>query len=200
VTCRPAAATLLAVVAAGCGGSESPDRPAPPVVSVLATGSERATGFAVAPGRVVTVEHALPRRAPVRTSAGPAVVLLRDARVDLALLSVRGLHGSGIETTAAKGGDSVRLLLLRDGQVAARSAVVRRAIEAHVRAPGAARPVSRPALELDARLRAGDSGAPVLTDDGELAGVLFARSRKRSDTAYAVDARGLDDFLSDSGG
>jgi S1-C subfamily serine protease len=202
VTRRAVAATVLAVVAAGCGGAESPDRPAPPVVSVLATGSERATGFAVAPGRVVTVAHAVPggRSVGLDSPARSAHVLRRDRSADLALIAVRGLPAPGVETAAAKAGDSVRLLLLRDGRVAGRSATVRRAIEAHVRGPGSSRPLRRPALELDVRVRAGDSGAPVLTGDGRLAGVLFARSRNRSDTAYAVDARGLDEFLSENGG
>ncbi len=98
----------------------------------------------------------------------------------------------------------MRVLALRGGRVVSLAASVRRAIDARVSAPGADRALSRPALELEARLRAGDSGAPVLTEDGELAGVLFARSRTRADTAYAVDAaaveRGLVEFLAESEG
>jgi len=141
----------------------------------------------------------LPGAVPVRVQAGrgeplPARVLRRDARTDLALLGVDGLGGRAIETTATKAGASVRLRLLRDGGVATTAATVRRAIEAHVRAPGASRAVRRPALELDARPRAGDSGAPVLAD-GKLAGVLFARSREHAGTAYAVDARAVERLL-----
>jgi S1-C subfamily serine protease len=187
---RFAVAPLLVLAAVGCGDSDSPPR----VVSVLGQGSERATGFAVAPGQVVTVAHAVPDGVRVRTASGAARVLRRDPRADLALLAVRGVRASGVETAAVKGGDSVRLLLLRDGQVDARSVVVRRAIEAHVSAPGSSA-VSRPALELDVRLRAGDSGAPVLTGDGELAGVLFARSRNNRGTAYAVDAAAVEELL-----
>jgi hypothetical protein len=62
-----------------------------------------------------------------------------------------------------------------------------------VRAAGADHALVRPALELSAvdgtgRVAPGDSGAAVVTDSGELAGVVFAASRDRSDTAYAVDA------------
>jgi hypothetical protein len=89
----------------------------------------------------------------------------------------------------------VRLRLLRDGGVVTRAAAVRRAIDARVRAPAPSRPLHRPALELAARLRAGDSGAPVLADGGEVAGVLFARSRDAAGTAYAVDARAVDALL-----
>jgi S1-C subfamily serine protease len=198
---RGVAAPLLLAVAAlapGCADSASPDPPR--VVSVLGAGTERATGFTVGPGRVLTVAHTLPGDAPIRVQAGrddprPVRVLRRDARTDLALLAVNGLGGRAIETTAANGGDSVRLRLLRDGGVVTRAARVRRAIEAHVQAPGAARPLRRPALELEARLHAGDSGAPVLTDGGELAGVLFARSRDATGTAYAVDAQAVEMLL-----
>ena len=45
----------------------------------------------------------------------------------------------------------------------------------------------RPALELRAAVAVGDSGAPVVTSGGRVAGVVFARSRTRADVAYAVD-------------
>jgi S1-C subfamily serine protease len=89
----------------------------------------------------------------------------------------------------------VGVLVVRDGRVVTVAASLRRSIDARVSAAGAGRVHRRPALELDARLRAGDSGAPVLTDDGEVAGVLFARSRNQRDTAYAVDARALEALL-----
>jgi hypothetical protein len=41
----------------------------------------------------------------------------------------------------------------------------------------------------------GDSGAAVVTDSGELAGIVFAASRNRADTAYAVDASRLRHLL-----
>jgi len=66
---------------------------------------------------------------------------------------------------------------------------------AHVRAPGAERALTRPALELAAGVEAGDSGAPVLSSSGALAGVIFATSNRRTDTAYAVDASALTRLL-----
>jgi hypothetical protein len=55
--------------------------------------------------------------------------------------------------------------------------------------------VVRPALELSARIAPGDSGAAVVSDGGALAGVVFAASRNRSDTAYAVDASAVRQLL-----
>lgn len=60
---------------------------------------------------------------------------------------------------------------------------------------GAQRAVARPSLELSARVAPGDSGAPVITDAGALAGVVFAASRKRANTAYAVDASAVTHLL-----
>lgn len=197
-----AAALLLALGAlgAGCEDSGSPPRAPPRVVSVLGTGSERATAFAVAPGRLVTVAHAVPPEASVRVQAGRrrpyrARVLARDVRTDLAVLAVPRLRGPVLETATAGDEEDVRVMVLRGGRVASAGSTVRRAIDAHVRAPGAPRPLTRPALELEARLRAGDSGAPVLTDGGELAGVVFARSRNYPDTAYAVAAQVVERLL-----
>lgn len=194
----------LAALAAGCAEqSASPPAGEPRVVAVLGAGSERAAGFAVASGRVVTVAHALEGGAAVRVQAGrtqrPARILRVDRRADLALLAVPGLSASTSRTATAGAEEGVRVLVLRGGRLAARPAIVRRAIDARVSAPGAGRPLRRPALELEARTRAGDSGAPVVTDGGEVAGVLFARSRNEADTAYAVDARALAGLLGDAG-
>jgi hypothetical protein len=202
---RAAACLLVAAVGSGCGDSASPERGAPRVVAILAAGSERAVGFVVRPGRVVTVAHAVQQRRTVRVRdrrAAPrrARILRVDRGADLALLAVPGLGGPVARTSTTGDEGGVRVVLLRDGRFLSRAARVRRAIDARVSAPGPVRPVRRPALELEARLRAGDSGAPVLTEDDEVAGVLFARSRNRPDTAYAVDASVLVEFLAEYGG
>jgi hypothetical protein len=125
-------------------------------------------------------------------------VLRVDRRRDLALLAVPRLRGAAPGTAGNEG--RVSVLVLRRGHVVTRVAAVRRAIDARVSAAGAGPVLRRPALELEARLVAGDSGAPVLTEDGEVAGVVFARSRGNRDTAYAVDAPALVEFLAEDEG
>lgn len=192
----------LAALLAGCAeDSATPRSSAPRLVSVLGQGSERATGFVVGSGRVVTVAHAAEDGGVVRMRTGARTlrgrILRVDRRADLALLAVPGVGANAPRTTAAGSEEHVRVAVLRAGRPVARSATVRRAIDAHVSAPGEAPPLRRPALELEAATRAGDSGAPVVSDGGEVAGVLFARSRNKPDTAYAVDARALADLLAD---
>ena len=101
------------------------------------------------------------------------------AASDLALLRVPGVEG---EAPRLGGGGGTSLL--------GRPATVVRHVNASV--DGGPR---RPALVLRARVTAGDSGAPVLTDSGRVAGVLFARSRTRASTAYAVDATAVAELL-----
>jgi S1-C subfamily serine protease len=115
-------------------------------------------------------------------------VLRVDRGADLALLGVPGIAARAPAVAAAGAGDEVRVVRLRGDRLASRSVHVRRAIVAHVRAPGPERALTRPALELAARVEAGDSGAPVLSRSGAVAGVLFAASSRRENTAYAVDA------------
>ena len=210
VRVRAVAILLAAALGPGCADSASPQPPAPRVVSVLGAGSERATGFVSGRGRVVTVAHAVAgaravagdravRVLPPRAASSlPARILRIDRRRDLALLAVPRLRGAAPGTAGIE--DDVSVLVLRGGRVVAIAAEIRRGIDARVSAAGAGPVLRRPALELEARLGAGDSGAPVLTEDDEVAGVVFARSRNHRDIAYAVDAPALVEFLAENGG
>jgi S1-C subfamily serine protease len=168
-----------------------------PSVQVVTSGTEIATGFAVGRDRIVTVAHVLD--GAVTVAGTRARVVRVDRRSDLALLALRGSAAPqdppALAVESARAGSRLRLLRLRDGRPSAQSVDVRRAIVAHVRAAGAHGASTRPALELAARVSPGDSGAPLLSDSGALAGVLFAASRGRDNTAYAVDASAVKRLL-----
>jgi len=193
-----AATAAVALVLASDPG---PKRPAPPGGSVpltrplrVSSGSQIATGFGVGGDRVVTVAHALGE--DVSVDGHRARVVRLDRQSDLALLAVRGLATSGLDfggtpaiaADSGRDGARLRLLRLRSGRGSALAVRVRRAIIAHVRAAGAHGTVTRPALELAGRVEPGDSGAPVVSRSGAVAGVVFAGSSRRSRTAYATDA------------
>jgi hypothetical protein len=190
-----AALVAVALVLGILAFSGDPAPPDPPDVTPLrvTSGTEIATGFAVGDDRVVTVAHILGRELTVEGAR--ARVLRVDRRSDLALLAAPGVSGPVASRTAVGGGEGVRVLRLRAGRSASLSVRVRRAIVAHVRGPEAQRVVTRPALELAARVVAGDSGAPVVSRSGVLAGVIFAASSRHPDTAYAIDAKAVTRLL-----
>jgi S1-C subfamily serine protease len=122
-------------------------------------------------------------------AARRARVLRADVRLDLALLAVPGLKAATVRTARARAGQAARVLVVRGGRTRSLRATVRRLITANVRdAPDAVARV-RPALELDAEVTQGDSGAPVLDGEGRVIGAVFAQASDRDDTAYAVDMR-----------
>jgi hypothetical protein len=171
----------------------APNDPPDVVPLRVASGNEIATGFAVGGDRIVTVAHVL--GGALTVDGTRARVVRVDRPSDLALLAVPGLAlaakaagAPGLAAESTRAGSRVRVLRLRDGRPSSLSVDIRRAIVAYVRAPGAAHAVTRPALELGGRVAPGDSGAPVVSPSGELTGVIFAGSRRRDDTAYAVDA------------
>ncbi|HEU4979565.1 MAG TPA: trypsin-like peptidase domain-containing protein, partial [Solirubrobacteraceae bacterium] len=120
----------------------------------------------------------------------PVRVLAVDGRDDVALLAAHRLSGRAARLGAGAPGPA-RVLVLRDGRVVALRARIVRAIVARIRTPVGRRIVRRPALELRAAIRPGDSGAPVLAPDGRVVGMVFAQADGRSGVAYAVAASGL---------
>lgn len=161
----------------------------PAVVQVRVDGAAVATGFLARRGRVTTVAHALPRRrarVSVRAGGGaaPATVARLDRARDLAVLRLHGRPAGTSDRLPGRG--ETHLLVRRNGRQAALPARVRRRIDALIRPrPGRAR-VRRPTIEIDAAVRGGDSGAPLVAAGGEVIGVLYAQSRVHAGRAYAL--------------
>lgn len=186
------AAVLAGVLLARSHDSASNERPRINPLRIT-SGGEIATGFAVGGDRVVTVAHVLAGAAKV--DGARARALRVDRRSDLALLAAPGITGRRPAVTSAHAGDELRILRSRSNDASSLPVLVRRPIVAHVHELGAERVRTRRALELAGRVEPGDSGAPVVSPSGELAGVIFAISTRREGTAYAVDARAVTRLL-----
>jgi S1-C subfamily serine protease len=198
VSGRRAAAAVAgaAVLVAGCG--HHPHKPTTPTILkvTIPNGTpvaDVATAFSIAPGRAVTVAHAVGRRRTVLVAAPgerarKARVLRTDARLDLAVLAVRGLRTPVFATERLESGMWGFVQVLRGTERVTLHAQLLRKITANVReAPDAAAQV-RPALELRTAVAQGDSGAPVLDLNGRVIGMVFAQASDRNDRAYALDA------------
>lgn len=210
------AGALLASVAvlAGCGGRDLHARrramavalvPAPQVVGIdvvhgpFSSSDGIGTGFVLRSGRVLTVAHVLGAagvraRVRLRSPSGEGVavaarVLSIDQRNDVAVLAATTARGDAANV-GATGGRAV-VLVIRGGAVRSLPARLRRRILATIRTPDGRRVVERPALELEADIQPGDSGAPVVARGGLVLGMVFAQADRNSDVAYALDARVL---------
>jgi S1-C subfamily serine protease len=181
-----AGVAVAALIPAGEERAVSTPRVVAITVTSPAGAAELATGFAAGGDRVITVAHVLDGPGTLTVNGRSARVVRVDRRDDLALLAVTGLRAAPVRTTTAAAPADARLLL-RDGP---RPARIRRAITATVRIEPAPA-VRRPALELAAYVTGGDSGAAVTDARGRVVGVVFATSRGRAQTAYAVDAIAL---------
>lgn len=177
----------------------------PELVDVLAgTGarpSDVAVGFAAGAGRVVTVAHVLGRGRPVRVRAArepPSVATVAgaDTRLDVAILATGAARRAReVRMARAEGGERARLLVRRAGRTVALPVVVRRRATLRLAGPEGGPPARRAGLVLAARVRPGDSGAPLVDDAGRVTGIVFARSRGREGIAYALEAAGLAGLL-----
>jgi S1-C subfamily serine protease len=199
--CAPALLAAAAIGHATAGATAG----SPAVVTIEARGGRTATGYLSSDGRVVTVAHAVGTGlVTVRGTDGvahQATVLRRDEQLDLAVLRAPGLTGERAAEPGVGDGrlpvrrDALHVVVRRNGTQVALAARVRRRIEAHVRTGDGRLIARRPALELAVRIRAGDSGAPLVGPGGRVAGIVFARSRERPAVAYAVDGTVLGRLL-----
>lgn len=166
---------------------------AAPACSAGFTGS----GFVVAPERVLTNAHvvaAVPN--PHIHVPGSSEVLLGetvyfDPRIDVAIIDVPGLTATPLEMSkpVSRGDDVIIAGYPGGGPLTASAARVRGLISSDLARgtdiygkPG----VTREIYALRGVARPGNSGGPLLTTNGRVAGVVFAQAQGDPQTAYAL--------------
>jgi S1-C subfamily serine protease len=177
----------------------------PAAVEIRASGCgpavRRGSGVVVAEERVVTVAHLVAGAeavvvGDVRGRRRPAGLLALDPERDLALLQVEGLDGSSLAGGEPEAGQQGRVLrFTTSGFDPIRFRLVRR-VRARIFDLYGSRTAERDALEIEAAIDPGDSGAALVDDVGALMGILFASSRRVEGTAYAVAVSELRPLLS----
>jgi Trypsin-like peptidase domain/Colicin V production protein len=162
---------------------------------------QEGTGFVAAPDLVVTNAHVIAgeSRTRVDTSDGrrlEAQVVAFDSKRDLAVLRVAGL---GLPVLAEGDGhvDDRGALFGHPGGGPLRQAPMRIAEEIVARGTDITRSTAteRHVFVLAAVTAPGDSGAPVVDEEGRVLGVMFAYDISRQTTAYALTRVELDAVL-----
>ena len=154
------------------------------------------SGFLYAAQHVMTNAHVVAgvHDPTVRTSDGrtfPAEVVLYDPRRDVAVLYVPGFTRQPLSFAGiAKQGDSAVVAgYPQNGPFLAVAARIRARQPAQGPDIYQSRQVTREIYAVYATVRPGNSGGPLLAEDGRVYGVVFAASVDDRNTGYALTAR-----------
>lgn len=160
-------------------------------------GSE-GSGFVYAPGRVITNAHVVAgmnRVSVLDDGTRSARVVLFDPDIDLAVLQVSGLRGQPLafaKAVATPGQSAIVAGYPEDGPFDPEPARIRDTDRAYGKNiygnDESGHSVGRTIYALRALVRPGNSGGPLLSTDGRVLGVVFARAVDVSDTGYALTA------------
>ncbi|MBV7696039.1 MarP family serine protease [Streptomyces sp. TRM70350] len=153
------------------------------------------TGFVFGERRVMTNAHVVGGVDEPTVQIGgegrryDATVVLYDWQRDIAVLDVPDLDAPALKFAAddaARGDSAIVAGFPENGAYDVRSARVRGRIEASGPDIYHRGTVSRDVYSLYATVRQGNSGGPLLTPEGEVYGVVFAKSRDDAETGYAL--------------
>ena len=185
------AAVAFTAVCAGCA-ADPPSGVVGLEVTGCSTGQAHGSGIVVAPGLVLTAAHVVKGAKTIDVMDGArdttATIVAFDPDMDLAYVRLDDSLGRASEIadgTVARGSHGVAYVF-RDGRPTTIPVTVRRPINIRTEDIYIEGETNRPGFELDAEIQSGDSGGPVMVD-GEVIGVLWARSSKYDHRAYAID-------------
>ncbi|WP_367124611.1 MarP family serine protease [Streptomyces phytohabitans] len=155
------------------------------------------TGFVFGDGKVMTNAHVVGGVDEPTVQIGgegplrDATVVLYDWKRDIAVLDVPGLDAPALrfaEGDAASGDDAIVAGFPENGGFDVRAARVRGRVNANGPDIYHRGTVRRDVYSLYTLIRQGNSGGPLLTPEGEVYGVVFAKSLEDDDTGYALTA------------
>ncbi|MDO5736396.1 MAG: MarP family serine protease [Propionibacteriaceae bacterium] len=186
--------------------TEAVQKAAGSVVKVGADACSRAlsgSGWVVAPQRIVTNAHVIAGASAVTVQvagAGAALearVVAFDPDLDLAILDVPGLSAPALERDGELVQDEAAVVagFPLGGPYSAEAARNRGEINALGVDIYGGKGVNREVYALYATARPGNSGGPLLTTEGRVAGTIFARSQVDANTAYALTDAATDELL-----
>lgn len=158
-------------------------------------GQSRGSGFVAAQNTIVTNAHVVAGSNNVTVSdtfgRRRATVIYFNPDLDIAVLSAVNLAGQPlalVDTLSPRGTQAGALGFPGGGNFRANGATVLRSLQARGLNIYGTRNVTRPIYELQTIVVQGNSGGPVVTPDGRVIAVVFARSETNGTIGYGITA------------
>ncbi len=165
--------------------------------------NQTGSGFVAAKNRVITNAHVVSgiREPVVETLSGealPAQVVYFDAAKDLAVLSVENLNESPLSVGSPLGANEQAVFMgyPAGGPFSAEPATVQSMRNVSVQNIYGADPALMQVYQLAANVQQGNSGGPLMTQQGELIGVVFARAKDGLSVGYAIGMKEVQPVIS----
>lgn len=165
------------------------------------------SGFVIEDGYVLTNAHVVAgtERVALDTAVGvkPAEVVLYDPDTDIAVLRADNLGLPAVRWAAGEleqGDDAVVMGFPKSGPFEAEPARVRGRLTIAGPDIYTTGRVEREAYTIRGNIRQGNSGGPLLTPDGAVAGMIFGASLDTSETGYALTAHQVQQRVGDARG
>lgn len=159
---------------------------------------QEGSGFAVAPGMVVTNAHVVAGEPStdvvVNGQSYPATAVLFDPTFDLAVLRTSAPIGPALTLDSGTVSPSSKGAVIgypENGPLTVGPAAVARQVTAQGRNIYNEGTVTRQVYEIDANVEPGNSGGPLVESGGEVVGVVFSRSTVYPDVGYALTSPGV---------
>ena len=160
--------------------------------------NQTGTGFVVSPGRVVTNAHVVagvPEPVVEIPGAGalPGRVVYFDAQHDLAVVAVDGLRSAPLPLSSdlPAGSPAAFSGYPHGGPFQSKPATVQDIATVLVPDIYGNNPAPADVYRIAGDVRPGNSGGPLLTNDGQVAGVIFAKATSGSSLGYAITMEDL---------
>lgn len=180
---------------------EAVNRAGTSTVKVIGEGCgqiQEGSGFVVGPDLVVTNAHVVAGiRHPmveVGSTLSPTTVLLFDPNFDLAVMRVPGVAEPGLALDPDRVSRGVKAAVLGypgGGPFRVDPAGVMAEFQAEGRDIYGQGLTLRDVYEIQAVVRPGNSGGPLVQPDGQVVGVVFSRSTTNGDIGYALASPGV---------
>ncbi|MEU1082094.1 MarP family serine protease [Streptomyces sp. NPDC005908] len=166
------------------------------VEGVAGTQGREGSGFVYAREHVMTNAHVVAGIDEPTVRVGgvgrtyEARVVLFDPRKDVAVLHVPDLRAPvlAFDDDAGRGEAAVVAGYPQDGDLNLQAATVAARVQARGQNIYNDGPVTREIYSIRSTVRPGNSGGPLLTTDGRVFGVVFARSTSDAETGYVLTA------------